>query len=81
VVGEDWLRCCGPLEEVKAMVEPKVASASRVSSSKKRSFRASQKDENELVRCRIVFRLSNFLFNRRRRFRTRVQSSMCMPMS
>jgi hypothetical protein len=72
VVGEVWWHCCGPLEEVKSAVEPNVASASRFSFSRRRLFRASRKDKNGLVHFKTVFKLSNFLFNPRRRFRIRV---------
>jgi hypothetical protein len=45
---------------------------SSVNSSMRRSFRASWKDRNGLVRFKAIFKLSNFLFNPRRRFRKRV---------
>jgi hypothetical protein len=61
---------------VKAEADPEVASASSISSSSWRSFCALQKDGNGLVRFRTVFKLSSFLFNPRRRFRTRVLSLM-----
>jgi hypothetical protein len=61
VVKVCW-RYCGPLEVVKANVDPEVAPVSSVSSSR-RSFRTLRKDGNGLVRFRTVFKLSNFLFN------------------
>jgi hypothetical protein len=66
---------------VKAEADLEVASASSVSSSRRRSFHALQKGGNGLVRFRTILKLSNFLFNPRRRFRTRVWSLMYAPRS
>jgi hypothetical protein len=68
-----------PLVVVKAEAELEVALASSVSSSRRRLFCASQKDRNKLVCFRTVFKLSNFLFNPCRRFRTRVAEGIEEP--
>jgi hypothetical protein len=60
------------LQVVKAEADPEVVLVSSVNSSMRRSFRASWKDRNGLVRFKAIFKLSNFLFNPRRRFRKRV---------
>jgi hypothetical protein len=58
------------LQVVKAEADPEVVLVSSVNSSMRRS--ASWKDRNGLVRFKAIFKLSNFLFNPRRRFRKRV---------